>query len=354
MEMNPAFWNNKKVLITGHTGFKGAWLTIWLRQLGASVTGYALEPPTEPNLFEMANVEDGINSIRADVRDLDRLCKVVSEGKFDAIFHLAAQSLVRLSYAQPVETYSTNVMGTVNLLEAVRQAGGNPTVVIVTTDKCYENHERPKPYREDEPMGGFDPYSNSKGCAELVTSSYRRSFFNDENSALIASARAGNVIGGGDWALDRLLPDCIRAFSAGQVVALRNPNSTRPWQHVLEPLGGYILLAQRMRENQGRAFTQAWNFGPDICDVQPVENVARRLAEFWQDGATCTIDPGKHPHEANLLMLDCTKAKDQLGWRVRVGLDVALQWTAEWYKKVQAGQDARKICLQQIDAFNQL
>lgn len=349
--MNPAFWKNKRVLITGHTGFKGAWLSVWLRRLGAVVTGYALKPPTQPSLFEMANVAEGIESILADVRDLDKLRKVVAGGEFDAIFHLAAQSLVRVSYAEPIETYSTNVMGTVNLLEAVRQAGGNPAVVIVTSDKCYENHERPEPYREDEPMGGYDPYSNSKGCSELVTSAYRRSFFDNLSGAAVASARAGNVIGGGDWASERLLPDCVRAFLAGRAVTLRYPDAVRPWQHVLEPLGGYMLLAERLKEEDGKKFAQAWNFGPDENDIQSVGKVAEQLARLWGEGSACRVDPHEHPHEANLLMLDCTKAQQQLGWRVRVGLEMALQWTADWYKNVRDGQDARKICIEQIDAF---
>ncbi len=355
--MNPAFWKNKRVLITGHTGFKGAWLSIWLRHLGSSVTGYALEPPTKPSLFEMANVVEGIESHIADVRDLKTLSKIVGEGNFDAIFHLAAQPLVLDSYDQPVETYSTNVMGTVNLLEAVRLSASSPAVVIVTTDKCYENHEQPEPYREDEPMGGHDPYSSSKGCCELVTSAYRRSFFSNDDIAnpgpRIASGRAGNVIGGGDWAKNRLLPDCMRAFSAGQAVTLRCPGAVRPWQHVLEPLGGYLLLAQRLKEPQGQRFAQGWNFGPDKSDIQSVGKVAEKLAELWADGACCKFENEnqKQLHEANLLMLDCTKAKEQLNWRVRVELNLALQWTANWYKKVNDGQNALDLCVEQIDAF---
>jgi CDP-glucose 4,6-dehydratase len=348
--MSPSFWKDRKVLVTGHTGFKGAWLCLWLHLLGAKVTGYALDSPTDPSIFELARLRDDIESLRADVRDLPTLRKVVAGGDYEVIFHLAAQSLVRTSYQQPIETYSTNVMGTVNVLDAVHQAGIHPAVVIVTSDKCYENHEKPQAYHEDEPMGGHDPYSCSKGCAELVTSNYRRSFFSTPDSAAVASARAGNVIGGGDWATDRLVPDCMRSFSAGEVVVIRNPVAVRPWQHVLEPLGGYMLLAKRLVA-EGQTFAEAWNFGPEAEDIQSVQYVAEHSAKLWGDGVSCRIDTGVHPHEANLLMLECSKAKDKLGWRVRTHLDNALEWTVKWYKSFLAGQDARQLCIEQINAF---
>jgi CDP-glucose 4,6-dehydratase len=277
--MTAGFWNGKRVLVTGHTGFKGAWLTLWLSSVQAEVTGYALAPPTQPSFFELVDVAALCRSLHGDVRDLDHLGRVVREGRFDAIFHLAAQALVRPSYRDPIETYSTNVLGTANVLEAVRQSGGSPAVVIVTSDKCYENREQPAGYVETDPMGGHDPYSSSKGCAELVTAAFRRSYFTEGPTA-VASARAGNVIGGGDWAQDRLLPDCVRSFAEGRAVAIRNPQATRPWQHVLEPLGGYLLLAERLTKD-GRAFAEAWNFGPDEKDVCPVWQVAQRFAELW-------------------------------------------------------------------------
>ena len=353
--MTPDFWEGRKVLVTGHTGFKGAWLGLWLNMLGAEVVGYSLDPPTDPNLFDVSGLGEEIHSIRADVRNIEALCDAVDAGGFDVIFHLAAQSLVRASYEDPICTYTTNVMGTANVLEAVRRAGTNPAVVIVTSDKCYENHERPKPYREDDPMGGHDPYSSSKGCAELVVSSYRRSFFPGANAPVVASVRAGNVIGGGDWALDRLVPDCIEAFSSSpsRVIPIRNPNAVRPWQHVLEPLGGYLLVAERLTTD-GREFAEAWNFGPQKSDVRTVEHVAKRTAELWGGGADVEIDTRKHPHEAALLMLDCSKARDKLGWRSRTDLDQALRWTVEWHKAVARGQDARRLCLEQIRTFMEM
>lgn len=349
------FYQGKRILLTGHTGFKGAWLSIWLAQMGAKVTGYSLDPPTEPNLFTLANIANDVESIHADVRNLDALARVVAGGEFDIIFHLAAQALVRESYEQPVETYSTNIMGTVNLLEALRRA--NPqkpsAVVIVTTDKCYENHDTDRPYHESEPMGGYDPYSSSKGCAELVTSAYRRSFFSDANANIrVASARAGNVIGGGDFSRDRLVPDCLRAFQAHQPVLLRSPRAVRPWQHVLEPLGGYLLLAMRLHQ-QGRPFAQAWNFGPAAADIQPVGTVAKTLATLWPDDAICELDPADdHPHEANLLMLNCDKARNELGWQSRLSLEDALRWIVQWHS--QPLDHARAQCEEQIDAFMEM
>ena len=291
VELSPSFWKDKRVLITGHTGFKGGWLSIWMQRLGATVAGYALDPPTETSLFDAAQVAESMTSVIADVRDLDRLDGFVSEFRPQVIFHMAAQSLVRRSYADPVDTYGSNVMGTVHVLEAARRCGDVRAVVNVTSDKCYENREWPWGYRENEPMGGHDPYSSSKGCAELITSAYRRSYFSSEPATgrsappALASARAGNVIGGGDWAEDRLVPDIMRAFLSGQAVVIRNPGSVRPWQHVLEPLRGYLTLAERLH-NEGSDFAQAWNFGPSDNDARPVGWLVDRLCSLWGPSRT--------------------------------------------------------------------
>jgi CDP-glucose 4,6-dehydratase len=347
--IDPAFWKDKSVFVTGHTGFKGGWLSIWLERLGAKVTGCSLDPDTDPSLFEEARVAESVKSVIADIRDIDNLRKIFGEDSFDVVIHMAAQSLVRVSYREPVETYATNVMGTVNLLESVRQSGQKPAVVVVTSDKCYENRERPEGYREQDPMGGYDPYSSSKGCAELVCSAYRRAFL-DAEGINMASARSGNVIGGGDWAEDRLLPDCARAFLKHDPVYIRYPNATRPWQHVLEPLGGYLMLARGLVEH-GSGFAGAWNFGPDEQDVESVWRVATHFAAFWGAPAEVEKDKADHPHEAQQLILNCDKAKTELGWRARTKLDEALEWTAEWYKNVAGGADGRGQCLSQIERF---
>ncbi len=346
--MSRSFWKGKRVLVTGHTGFKGGWLAIWLEQLGADVTGYALEPPTEPSLFDAAGLDGELRSEIADIRDLDRLQGVIRDAAPEIIFHMAAQALVRRSYADPVETFGSNVMGTVNLLEAARHGGDTRVVVNVTSDKCYENQDRDEGYREDEPMGGHDPYSSSKGCAELVTSAYRRSFYSD--GPLLASVRAGNVIGGGDWAEDRLIPDLVRSFLEKKAVPIRNPAAIRPWQHVLDPLSGYLLLAERLFED-GDAWAEGWNFGPDESDAKPVEWLADKACELWGPPAQWALDGGEQPHEARLLRLNTDKARERLGWRPRVELEQALQWTIDWYRGFERGDDALALTQSQIEAF---
>lgn len=339
------------MFLTGHTGFKGSWLSLWLHSLGAEVTGYALEPPTEPSLYDLARLDECVTSVIADVRDLERLKAEMVKAAPEIVIHMAAQPLVRDSYRIPVETYAVNVMGVVHLLEAVRSCPGVRSVVNVTTDKCYENREWPWGYRENDPMGGFDPYSNSKGCSELVTAAYRSSYFNPdrfaEHGVGLASARAGNVIGGGDWANDRLIPDIIRAILAGEPVQIRNPHAIRPWQHVLEPLSGYLLLAQKLYEN-GARYAEGWNFGPADDDARPVEWIVRLMCQRWGDGARYDIDSGEHPHEAHYLKLDCSKARSRLEWRPRWNLEKALDSIIDWTQRYRAGDDLRKTCLEQI------
>jgi len=351
MSVDPAFWRGKRVLLTGHTGFKGGWLSLWLQQLGARLQGYALAPEGEHSLFVEARVAEGMGSTLADIRDLAALRAAVDAFRPEIVIHMAAQPLVRQSYLDPVETYATNVMGTVHLLEAVRHAPGVRAVVNVTTDKCYENDDRAAGYREDEPLGGHDPYSSSKGCAELVTSAYRRSFFaGGAAGPALASARAGNVIGGGDWASDRLVPDILRAFQRGEPVVIRNPAATRPWQHVLEPLAGYLVLAQRLFD-EGAAFAEGWNFGPLDEDARPVQWIVERLAERWGQGARWRLDAGAHPHEARFLKLDIAKARARLGWTPRWRLDDALARIVAWQHAWLAGDDVRALCLAQIDDY---
>lgn len=352
--MNAAFWQGKRVLLTGHTGFKGSWLSLWLQSMGAQVIGYALAPPTNPSLFEVADVSSGMTSIIGDIRDLEHLRKVFAEHQPEIVIHMAAQPLVRYSYIEPVETYSTNVMGTVNLLEAVRSTKSVKAVVNVTTDKCYENREWAWGYRENEAMGGYDPYSSSKGCAELVTAAYRQSYFNPEKYAehgvAIASGRAGNVIGGGDWAEDRLIPDIMRAITAGKSVHIRNPHAIRPWQHVLEPLSGYLILAQKLYED-GATLAEGWNFGPNDEDAKTVQWIVEQLTVAWGEGASWVLDGGENPHEAHYLKLDCSKAKSRLDWHPRWRLDVALGAIVSWQKAYNSGQEMRVVTLNQIQSY---
>lgn len=352
--MKPDFWQKKRVLITGHTGFKGSWLALWLRQLGAELVGFALPPPTDPSLFELAKVGRAIHSLCGDIRQMEAFAKVIAEHQPEIIFHLAAQSLVRRSYREPIETYSTNVMGTVHLLEAVRHTPSVRAVVVVTTDKCYENLEQRRPFRESDPLGGYDPYSSSKACAEIATAAFRNSFFTTGNNSKvgIASARAGNVIGGGDFAPDRLIPDLMRAVAAGKPACIRNPASVRPWQHVLEPLGGYILLAERLLEDPIR-FSSAWNFGPAQNDAVPVSVVIDRLDRLWPGKFRWTQDQAAHPHEAGFLSLDCAKAESQLGWIPRWNLQQALVATVDWYRAYVDGNDLRAVCEEQISVYQQ-
>lgn len=343
-------WAGRRVFVTGHTGFKGSWLTLWLQSLGAEVHGFALPPPTDPSLFAAARVETGMaSSTIADVRDLDAVETAMRACRPSVVFHLAAQPLVRRSYRDPVETYATNVLGTVDVLEAARRLGDVAAIVNVTTDKCYDNREWLWGYREIDPLGGHDPYSSSKACSELVTAAYRDSFLRAGPTAL-ASARAGNVIGGGDWAADRLIPDLLAAFAAGRSVAIRNPGSLRPWQHVLEPLSGYLLLAEKLLE-EGSAWAEAWNFGPRDDDARPVEWIVRRMVELWGEGASWHLDGDARPHEAGLLKLDVSKAATRLGWHPRWSLDEALEAVVVWHRAFRAGDDVRAVCLDQIRRF---
>ncbi|MBN2396154.1 MAG: CDP-glucose 4,6-dehydratase [Candidatus Atribacteria bacterium] len=347
-------YKGKKILITGHTGFKGSWLCLLLNQLGADVYGYALEPPTVPSLYKEANINELITSYIGDVRDYDFMLKVLQEVQPEIIIHMAAQPLVRESYKKPIETYAINVMGTVHLLEACRYTKSVKAVVNVTTDKCYENREWHWGYRENEPIGGYDPYSNSKGCSELVTSSFRSSFFNggeyDKHGVAIASARAGNVIGGGDWAEDRLIPDFLRAISKGEEVKIRSPYAIRPWQHVLEPLTGYLLLAAKLF-TEGSKYAEAWNFGPDDKDARNVEWITDSICKFWGDGASFRVDPHPQPHEANYLKLDCSKAKAELEWVPKWDIETTLKSIVEWNKAFLNGENIRKVCVNQINKY---
>jgi CDP-glucose 4,6-dehydratase len=352
-----SFWRGRKVFLTGHTGFKGSWLSLWLHALGAEVTGYALGPPTQPNLFEQANVGSCLRSICADIRDFQRLRTELDACRPDVVLHLAAQSVVRRGYDEPIETYSSNVMGTVHLFEALRQLRRPCVVVNVTSDKCYANREWVWGYREDEPMGGRDPYSNSKGCAELATTAFRESFFPpaalDRHGVAIASARAGNAIGGGDWTGDQLIPDLMRAFLAGETCLIRNPSAIRPWQFVLEPLHGYLVLAERLAEDPA-SFGCGWNFGPAEADARPVSWLADALARSWGNGAAWGRDAASHPAEAHFLKLDASKARSYLGWQPHLPLPQALEWIVEWYRAFQTGADLRLLTRLQIKRFDAL
>lgn len=352
--VEPAFWAGKTVLLTGHTGFKGSWLSLWLQSMGANVIGFALAPPSNPSLFETAKVAEGMVSIDGDIRDYAALAVVFEQYQPEIVIHMAAQALVRYSYVNPVETYATNVMGTVHLLEAARQIDSVRAIVNITSDKCYENREWVWGYRENESMGGYDPYSSSKGCAELVASAYRNSFFNPQDYAkhgvAVASARAGNVIGGGDWAEDRLIPDIMRAIVQGRSVNIRNPHAIRPWQHVLEPLSGYLVLAQKLYQ-EGVAYAEGWNFGPNDADAKPVQWIVDKLTEAWGEGASWVLDDGNHPHEAHYLKLDCSKAKVRLEWQPRWCLNEALEKIIAWHKAEVQGEDMNAKTLAQIAEF---
>ena len=352
--MNTAFWNGKRVFLTGHTGFKGSWLSLWLQRAGAQVIGFALAPHSKPSLFEVASVASGMQSVIGDIRDLETLRHAMANAQPDIVIHMAAQALVRHSYANPVETYSINVMGTVHILDAVRSTDSVRAVVNVTSDKCYENREWPWGYRETEAMGGFDPYSNSKGCAELVTAAYRISYFNPESYAkqgvAIGSARAGNVIGGGDWAEDRLIPDMLRAIARGESVNIRSPHSIRPWQHVLEPLSGYLKLAERLY-NDGPQFADGWNFGPHDVDAKPVEWIIDHMIKTWGPGASWRLDTKPQPHEATYLKLDCSKARQLLDWHPRWDIGTTIHKIVEWHKAFNEGNNMHLMTLAQISAY---
>lgn len=350
--MNVDFWKNKTVLITGHTGFKGSWLAIWLSYVGANVVGYALDPYTEKDNYVVSDVANHIVDVRGDIRDYEHLQSVFNEYQPEVVLHLAAQPLVRLSYEKPVETYEINVMGTLNVLEAIRHTASVKTGIMITTDKCYENKEVERGYVETDPFGGYDPYSSSKGCDEILISSYRRSYFLQEDgsySKCIASVRAGNVIGGGDWAKDRIIPDCIRAIESGEDVCLRNPFATRPFEHVLEPLSGYLLLAEKMWDNPG-LYADGWNFGPEMDSVCTVNDVAKAIIKEFNKGNIKDVSDVKQPHEAFLLSLDITKAKSLLGWKPTLTWQETIKLTADWYKKYKT-EDMYRVCIEQIHRF---
>jgi len=355
--LNQSFWNGRRVFVTGHTGFKGSWLSLWLHSLGADVTGYSLDPPTQPNLFEQANVANCVRSIQGDIRDFAALKSAIVECNPTVVLHMAAQSVVKRGYDDPIETYSSNVMGTVHLFEALRQIAKPCAVVNVTSDKCYTNREWVWGYREDEPMGGRDPYSNSKGCAELVTTAFRESFFSpasiERHGIAVASARAGNAVGGGDWTSNQLIPDLMRAFLAGESCLIRNPSAIRPWQFVLEPLRGYLTLAERLSED-APSFASGWNFGPAEGDAKPVSWIADTLVHSWGKGAAWNQDAGVHPREAHFLKLDISKASASLDWRPVIPLSRTLEWIVEWYRAFQSGSDLRSLTEAQIKRYEGL
>jgi CDP-glucose 4,6-dehydratase len=347
--VNPSFWRARRVLVTGHNGFKGSWLCLWLQQMGAEVTGFSAAAPSDPCLFELAAVEGGMESLEGDIRDAPRVRSVIAEQRPEVVIHMAAQPLVRRSYADPVGTYETNVIGTVNVLDAVRHEDAVRVVINVTTDKVYADREWEWAYREDEPKGGRDPYSNSKACSELVTAAYRDSFFGPEQRVAVATARAGNVIGGGDWGADRLIPDIMRAATTGAELHIRNPGAVRPWQHILNPLSGYLRLAESLWESD--EFADGWNFGPEERDARPVQSIIERLTELWGAPIPWTHDGGSHPYEALYLRLDSSKARVRLGWTPRWNLDQALSSIVDWYKAFQGGEDMHEVSLRQIREF---
>lgn len=353
MKLDLKFWQGKRVLVTGHTGFKGAWLCAWLHRLQAEVCGLALPPDTTPNLFEITRLDHRIKNIFADIREAELLRTAIAGFAPEIVLHLAAQSLVRRSYAQPMETFATNVMGTINLLQAVRESPSVRAVVVVTSDKCYQNSEWPWPYRESDTLGGRDPYSASKACVEIATAAWRASFFASEHGPAVATARAGNVIGGGDWASDRLVPDCLSALQAGKTIRIRNPNATRPWQHVLEPLSGYLRLAECLYTN-GEFFQKAWNFGPSNDDVRPVSDIASAICAQWGDNASWQVAAEPSVAEAVCLAVDSSLAKHELGWRPQLGVDEALRWTIDWYRDLQRGATPADLVETQIARYQNL
>jgi len=351
MVVNPSFWQGKKVFVTGHTGFKGGWLSLWLQKMGAEVVGFSLPPTTSPSLFESANVDTNMKSIMGDIRNIENLISTIKESEPEIVFHLAAQALVRHSYQHPVETFSTNIMGTIHVLEALRDTPSVRAAVLITSDKCYENKEWIWGYRENDPMGGHDPYSSSKGCSELIISSYRRSFFEDTpDKPLIASARAGNVIGGGDWAQDRLIPDIVRGFLNGEPCLIRNPSAVRPWQHVLEPLKGYLMLVEHLYRGEN-SFASGWNFGPNDADAKTVFWIADYLKGHWGGKADWYTESAEQPHEAQMLSLDCSKARYILNWQPSITLTDALETIVEWYRCYQAGDNMQKVTINQINWY---
>lgn len=350
LALNVTFWGGRNVFVTGHTGFKGAWLCLWLADLGAKVTGYALQPPSEPNLHDLARVGELVRSLRGDIRDRRSLDNALSQAKPEIVFHFAAQSLVRESYRNPLETYEINVLGTAHVLEAIRTCPSVRAAIVATSDKCYENREIATAFREGDPLGGHDPYSSSKACAEIVTAAYRDSFFGELGRARIATVRAGNVIGGGDWAVDRLVPDIVRALSLDKPAEIRNPSAVRPWQHVLDPLAGYILLAEQLCEGP-REMASAWNFGPDNDAVQTVGWIAEQAIARWGKRADLKRDTRANPREAHTLLLDSGKARSRLNWLPKLRLRDAIEWTVDWYRACEVGQDPRATTLRQLREY---
>jgi CDP-glucose 4,6-dehydratase len=350
-------WRDRRVFLTGHTGFKGSWLSLWLQKRGAQVRGYALDPWTDPNMFTVANVASAVEDIRGDILDRSKLEAAMVEFAPEVVFHMAAQPLVRRSYNDPVETYAANVMGTVHVLEAIRKSPGVRAVVSVTTDKCYENKEWVWPYRENDPLGGYDPYSSSKACAEIVSAAYRSSFFPvdslDQHHVALATARAGNVIGGGDWSTDRLIPDLIRGFQKKQPVSIRRPKSIRPWQYVLEPLHGYILLAEQLLA-QKQQFSSAFNFGPGDDDAWTVERIATKIADAWGGRAEWVLAPDPGAHEAGYLKLDASKARAELGWQPCLKTGTSLEWVIAWYRAWERGEAMQEFTFAQIAKYEEL
>jgi len=350
-QVSPEFWRDKRVFLTGHTGFKGGWMSIWLQDMGAIVKGFSLAPYTSPNLFEEARVAEGMESEIGDIRSLEAVTASMLAFNPDILFHMAAQPLVRLSYAEPVATYATNVMGTLHVLEAARKCKNLKSIVAITTDKCYQNKEWAWGYRENEAMGGHDPYSSSKGCCELLIASYRNSFFSTVDTPALASVRAGNVIGGGDWSEDRLIPDILKAFEKAEAVVVRNPLSTRPWQHVLEPLSGYLVLAENLYI-EGDSFAEAWNFGPKDEDCQSVERILNTMIKSWGESASWKLDENNNPHEAGFLKLDCSKAKQKLGWEPKWNLEFTLNSIVNWHKAFRNKEDIKQACIKEIKLYS--
>ena len=354
--MDSSFWKNKKVLLTGHTGFKGSWLSLWLQKLGVDLIGFSKSVPTKPSLFELADVGKNMTSIMGDITSIENITNVVKQHNPEIIVHMAAQSLVHKSYDQPLETFSTNIMGTVNLLEAVRNTSKKCVIINVTSDKCYENQELSRGYKENDPMGGYDPYSSSKGCAELITSSFRNSFFKDSNNKdydiSLASVRAGNVIGGGDWADNRIVPDIMRGILDKKIIKIRNPNSVRPWQYVLEPLRGYLELAEKLY-NYKSEYAESWNFGPEIDDAKPVSWLVNEIVEMWGENIEVDFDNDDldHKHETNFLRLDCSKAKSKLKWNPKIKLEEGLKLTVNWYKQYEQTKELREFTENQIEEY---
>ncbi|OGI00337.1 MAG: CDP-glucose 4,6-dehydratase [Candidatus Melainabacteria bacterium GWF2_37_15] len=348
--MNKNFWKGKRVFVTGHTGFKGSWLTLWLLKMGAEVCGYSLEPPFKPNLFELAQLKNCISHFNEDIRDLESLKRALNLFKPDIVFHMAAQSLVRISYKSPVETFDTNVMGTINLLESIRNTESVKVCVNITSDKCYENRETGTPFVEGDPMGGYDPYSCSKGCAELVTTAYRKSFLQDIG---IATVRAGNVIGGGDWSEDRLIPDIIKSILNKKEIIIRNPDAIRPWQHVLEPLRGYLMLAEALWADN-KVFSQGWNFGPENSDALPVHMITQKIIDLWGNHYSWKPDVNANPHEASYLRLNCSLAKIRLNWKPVFNIDKSLLYTVEWYKMYEKNENMYEYTLKQVEEYEKM